>query len=88
MFLVLVLLSIPVEEFCAFRICFSYKLFHILDTMDTERTDYMRAAENYAGRSPPNGVYEWTPSLEKQGKTVTYWKIRLSNSKANMAQTP
>ena len=63
-------------------------LFHTLDTLDTERTDYMGAAENYAGRPPPNGVYEWSPSLENKDKTVTYWKIRLSNSRANVVQSP
>ena len=28
---------------------------------------------------PPQGVYEWSPLLEKVGRTVTYWKLRLDN---------
>ena len=42
------------------------KLFHTIDQLDTERIDYTRAAENYARRPPPNGVYEWSPALEKK----------------------
>ena len=38
----------------------------------------MRSAENFAGLSPPNGVYEWSPLLEKSGRTATYWKLRLN----------
>ena len=38
----------------------------------------MTSAENYSGRPPSNGVYEWSPSLEKTGRTITYWKLRLS----------
>ena len=37
----------------------------------------MVAAENYAGRAPPQGVYEWSPTLEKLGRMVTHWKLRV-----------
>ena len=63
-------------------------LFNTLDNIDAERIDYMEAAEKYAGRPPPNGIYEWSPSLEKSGRTVTYWKLRPSNSKANIPKSP
>ena len=49
-----------------------------------ERVDYMQAAENYTLKPPPNRIYELSPSLEKSGRTVTYWKIRLSDSKAQI----
>ena len=38
----------------------------------------MRSAENFSGLPPPNGIYEWSPLLEKTGRTVTYWKLRLN----------
>ena len=38
----------------------------------------MTSAENYSGRPPSNGIYEWSPSLEKTGRIITYWKLRLS----------
>ena len=38
----------------------------------------MTAAENYAGKPPPNGIYEWSPLLELSGQTVTYRKFRLN----------
>ena len=54
------------------------KYFNQLDRLDQERICYMRAAENYAGLPPANGAYEWSPSLEKAGQTITYWKLRLN----------
>ena len=36
----------------------------------------MILAGNFAGKSPPNGIYEWSPSLAKAGGTVSYWKKR------------
>jgi len=54
------------------------KYFDRLDRLDQERICYMRAAENYAGLPPANGAYEWSPSLEKAGQTITYWKLRLN----------
>ena len=52
------------------------ELFRTLDKLDAERIKYMISAENFAGKSPPNGIYEWSPSLKKIGSTVTYWKVR------------
>ena len=43
------------------------KYFENFDKLDQERICYMRAAENFAGLPPANGVYEWSPSLEKSG---------------------
>ena len=54
------------------------KYFDKFDKLDQERIRYMRSAENFAGLPPPNGVYEWSPLLEKSGRTVTYWKLRLN----------
>ena len=51
--------------------------FEKLDKLDAERVQYMISAENYAGKPPPNGIYAWSPSLEKTGCTITYWKMRL-----------
>ena len=51
------------------------ELFQILNKLDMERVDYMQAAGNYALNPPPNGIYEWSSSLEKSGHTVTYWKL-------------
>ena len=59
------------------------RLFKKLDKLDGERVNYMTSAENHAGRPPPNGVYEWSPSLEETGRIITYWKLRLS-----VLQTP
>ena len=53
-------------------------IFGKLDRLDKERVQYMISAENHAGRPPPNGIYAWSPTLEKSGRVVTYWKIRLS----------
>ena len=43
----------------------------------------MISAEKFAGRPPSNGAYEWSPSLEKTGRAITYWRLRLS-----LLQTP
>ena len=45
--------------------------------MDKERLDYMKAAEKRIGNTKKAGIYEWSPTLEKAGKRVTYWKLRL-----------
>ena len=37
----------------------------------------MISAGNFVGKPPPNGIYEWSPSLEKTGRTVKYWKVQL-----------
>ena len=37
----------------------------------------MRAAEKQTGIKIKNGIYDWSPSLEKAGQTITYWKLRL-----------
>ena len=39
----------------------------------------MLAAENYAGRAPPQGIYEWSPTLEKVGRIETCWKLRVEH---------
>ena len=44
----------------------------------------MLAAENYAGRAPPQRVYEWSPTLEKVGRIVTYWKLRVEHYREEM----
>lgn len=46
------------------------------DKMDQEKTEYMLSAEKKAGIAPKTGIYEWSPRLEKAGKTYTYWKAR------------
>ena len=38
----------------------------------------MISADNFSGITPPNGIYEWSPLLEKAGWSITYWKLRLS----------
>lgn len=38
---------------------FNGKKNHPFDKLDKERISYIRAAENFAGLSPPNGVYEY-----------------------------
>ena len=43
----------------------------------------MQAAENHAGRSQPNEIYEWYPLLESFGQIVTYWKFRLNLRRAD-----
>lgn len=53
------------------------KYFRKFDNLDKERIWYMRAAENFAGSPPPNGVYEWSPLLEQTVRAITYWKLRL-----------
>lgn len=53
-------------------------IFNKFDKLNQERIRYMRAAENFAGLSPPNGMYEWSTFLEKAGITVTYWKLWLN----------
>ena len=40
------------------------------DKLDDERLQYMTAADNYASKPPPNGIYEWSPAREKSGKRV------------------
>ena len=52
-----------------------------LDKLDAERVALMVAAEKRAGRPPSNGKYEWSPSLEKAGRRVTYWKLRLHETR-------
>lgn len=54
------------------------KYFTNFDRLDQERIRYMRAAANFAGLSLLNGVYKWSSSLEKVGKTLTYWKLLLN----------
>ena len=39
----------------------------------------MVAAYNYAGRAPPQGIHEWSLTLEKVGRIVTYWKLRVEH---------
>ena len=60
-------------------------LFTTLDKLDQERVQYMSSAENYAGHPPSNGIYAWSPMLEKSGRTVTYWKIHRSLMYSTMA---
>jgi hypothetical protein len=59
-------------------------LFKKLDTIDKERVGYMISAENFAGKPPPNGVYECSPSLEKAARTTTSWKMRLVSQKTGI----
>ena len=54
------------------------RLFNKLNRLDRERVNYMVSTENYSGRPPSNGVYEWSSILKKSGRTITYWKLRLS----------
>ena len=61
------------------------KAFGKLDKLDAERVHYMISAENFAGKPPPNGIYAWSPSLEKTGRTITYWKMRLYGQKGEAA---
>ena len=46
------------------------------DTMDREKTQYMLRAEKKSGLTVRTGIYEWSPFLEKSGRTYTYWKAR------------
>ena len=41
----------------------------------------MVAAEKQVGRPPSNGKYEWSPALEKAGRAITYWKLRLHKAR-------
>ena len=54
------------------------------DKLDRERTQYMLAAEKKAGIAPKQGIYEWSPRLEKAGRIFTYWKARLHFRKLNL----
>lgn len=47
-----------------------------LDKLDIEKSRYMRAAEKKLGTKKKIGKYEWSPTLEKAGRKVTYWKLR------------
>ena len=47
----------------------------------------MISAENFSSKSPPNGVYEWSPSLEKAGRTITYWELRLASLKTGIGES-
>ena len=49
-----------------------------MDKLDKEREGYMVIAEKYAGRPRVQGIYAWSPMLEKVGQTITYWKLRLT----------
>ena len=62
-------------------------LFQKLDLMDKERVGYMISAEKFSGKAPPNGVYEWSPSLEKAGRAITYWKLRLASLKTGIDES-
>ena len=55
--------------------------FQYFDRLDLEREQYMRAAEKKAGVTRKTGTYEWSPTLEKSGQQVTYWKLRMYKSK-------
>ena len=37
----------------------------------------MIASKNYVDKSPSNGMYEQSPSLESNGRAITYWKLHL-----------
>lgn len=56
-------------------------LFHRLNKMDKEREQYMLAAERRAGKKKSYGIHEWSPTLERAGRKVTYWKLRMFQSK-------
>ena len=57
------------------------KLFEQLDRLDKLRTNLMIAAEKTAGSPTNSGIYDWSPSLEKAGRIITYWKLRLHTSR-------
>ena len=61
------------------------RIFVKMDNLDKERVQYMISAENYAGCLPSNGMYVWSLMLDKSGRTVTYWKIRLSPMQSIMS---
>ena len=48
----------------------------------------MRAAESACNWSPPQGVYQWSPKLEKAGQLITYWKSRLSRIRIPVPPPP
>ena len=41
----------------------------------------MIAAEKLAGRKQRTGKYDWSPALEKVGRTVTFWKLKLHQTR-------
>ena len=53
------------------------QLFNQFDNLDAEQTRYTTAAENYAGRPQQTEIYEWSRTLEYNGRLITYWKLRL-----------
>ena len=48
----------------------------------------MRAAESACNWSPPQGVYQWSPKLEKAGQLITYWRSRLSRIRIPVPPPP
>ena len=60
----------------------------VLDKLDKERVEYIIAAENFVGRDPPQGIHEWSPTLEKVGGCVTYLKLRLDYFREGGAAPP
>ena len=43
----------------------------------------MISAEKFAYIPPSNGIYEWSPLLEKTGRTITYWKVFVFHEGSN-----
>lgn len=53
-----------------------HQLIKSFDNLDKERQQYMLAAERKSGIAPKTDMYEWSPLLEKVGRTYIYWKAR------------
>ena len=41
----------------------------------------MLSTERDAGRAPSNSIYEWSPTLDKTRRTITFWELRLVYNK-------
>ena len=56
------------------------KVLEQLDAVDKQRINLMIAAEKKVGPPTRPGVYNWSPSLEKAGRCITHWKLKLHRS--------
>ena len=64
------------------------ELIKTFDQMDREKTTYMLSAEKRLKPSSQTGLYEWSPLLEKAGRTFTYWKACHHLRSLNVPEPP
>ena len=58
-------------------------IFNIFDRLDLERINYIHVVERYARKIPLDGIYEWSPILEKSRRAMAYWKLRFGAIRAD-----